>query len=149
MRKYSHAALVGLLTVAIVTGMNWLTIVHAKEELTFTPLVRPFAFAFEKPAVDYHKLCQAIAVAETGVGGVGCRDGTAIKRNNCVGIMTWKNGVRSPKYFKTHQDSINECAYIWKKSYKHFPDLALARKWTGGDNSAQWLATVRQKYSSL
>lgn len=64
--------------------------------------------------------------------------------------MAWdKDGNRFPRYFKSHADSQAACVAIWKKSYKDFPDIALARKWTGGDNAKQWLATVKQKYNSL
>lgn len=97
------------------------------------------------PEVDYVKLCRAIAVAETS----GCQDGTAKKRNNCVGIMTWKNGYREPKYFPSHEASIQECAYIWEKSYKVFPTIKEAHKWTGNDNAKGWLAIVTKKYNSL
>lgn len=147
MRK--HSILIGLLTVAIVTGMNWLTIVHAKEELTFTPLVRPFAFVFKEPKPDYEKLCKAIAVAETS----GCTDGTAIKRKNCHGIMAWKKvdgkTVRYPRYFNSYAESQAACVALWKRAYVHFPDMALATKYTGGDDTETWLKNVIVTYNSL
>jgi hypothetical protein len=64
--------------------------------------------------------------------------------------MAWDaDGNRFPRYFKSHAESQAACVAIWRKSYKHFPDLALAKKWTGGDNPAGWLATVTKKYNSL
>lgn len=96
--------------------------------------------------VNYDKLCRAIAVAETS----GCTDGTAIKRKNCHGIMAWdKNGNRFPRYFKSHADSQKMCIDIWKRAYKHFPDISLAKKWTGNDKAQTWLSIVTAKYYSL
>ena len=96
--------------------------------------------------VDYDKLCKAIAVAETS----GCTDGTAIKRKNCHGIMAWDSqGNRYPRYFKSHAESQAACIALWKRAYVHFPDIKLATKWTGGDNSKIWLSIVKSKYNSL
>lgn len=72
---------------------------------------------------------------------------------NCHGIMAYKieNGVkiRFPRYFKSHAESQATCVAIWKKSYVVFPDLELAKRWTGGDNSKSWLSIVTQKYNSF
>lgn len=162
MRK--HSILIGLLTVTIVTGMNWLTIVHAKEELTFTPLVRPFAFALKEPKVDLDKLSKAVACAETSCG----KDGTARKRLNLHGVMCWDaNGKRYPCTFKSAADSHARFKAIWsnpKSYYKgQMPDLRLATTWVCGpkhptgkncghnevDNPSNWLATVKTVYNSL
>lgn len=93
--------------------------------------------------LDLDKLAHAVAYAETG----HCKDGTAIKRNNCFGIMQWnKQGVRSPKWYSTKEESFQDFKRIWSKHYKRFPDLALANKWTGSDNAAQWLRNVKHYY---
>lgn len=120
-------------------------VVSAREVLSFMPRVTVNRLRMDMP-VNYDKLCKAIAVAETS----GCTDGTAIKRKNCHGIMAWdKDGNRFPRYFKSHDDSQKMCIEIWKRSYKKFPDIALAKKWTGNDKSNTWLSIVTQKYYSL
>ncbi len=95
-----------------------------------------------KPTLDLDKLAIAVSFAETG----GCKDGTAIKRNNCFGIMQWNNGKRSPRYFNSQKESFDEFKRIWNKSYKVFPTFALAQKWTGNDNPYNWLNTVNKHY---
>lgn len=93
--------------------------------------------------LDLDKLAYAVSVAETS----GCTDGTALRRNNCHGIMAWdKNGKRYPRYFKTKAESFVEFKRIWKRSYKIFPTYSLAVKWTGDENAARWLAIVKEKY---
>ena len=94
-------------------------------------------------SLDLDKLAYAVSMAETG----GCKDGTALKRHNCFGIMQWdKKGLRSPKWYNTKEESFADFKRIWSKSYKRFPDLALARKWTGNDNPATWLKNVKHYY---
>ena len=93
---------------------------------------------------DLDKLANAVATAETGL----CKDGTARKRNNCHGIMQWHKGIRSPRHFKTTEDSFIAFKEIWAKSYKRYPDISLARKWTGNDHAQRWLNTVNQYYNS-
>lgn len=97
--------------------------------------------------LDLDKLAIAVSVAETG----GCKDGTALKRNNCFGIMQWdKQGRRSPKYYKTKEESFVDFKRIWsnpKGWYKgRFPDEFLASKWTGNDNPQSWLKNVKSVY---
>jgi len=95
-------------------------------------------------SLDLDKLAFAVSMAETG----GCKDGTAIKRNNCFGIMQWnKAGVRSPKYYKTQADSFADFKKIWSKHYKIFPNTHLAAKWTGNDNPVTWLKNVTHYYN--
>ncbi len=93
-------------------------------------------------SVDYDKLAYAISCAETSCG----KDGTAIHRANCCGIMMWNEAGRHPKYFTHYQDSLKETAKIWQQYYVRFPDQALATKWTGNDHPDRWLAVVRSKY---
>lgn len=94
---------------------------------------------------DLDKLAHAVAFAETG----HCTDGTAIKRNNCFGIMSWdKNGNRYPRYFKSHEESFTEFKRIWVKYYGRFPDKKLADKWTGKDKPDSWLQNVTTYYNS-
>lgn len=94
---------------------------------------------------DLDRLAHAVACAETSCG----RDGTAIHRNNHFGIMCWKkDGSRFPCYFDSKAESYAAFKRIWAKSYKSFPDMAMARRWTGDDNAESWLHTVRVVYSS-
>lgn len=98
-----------------------------------------------KQDLDLDKLSHAVAFAETG----HCKDGTAIKRNNCFGIMQWdKKGNRSPRYFKTQEEGFEAFKLIWKKSYKKFPDINLAIKWTGNDSPKTWLKNVTTYYNT-
>jgi hypothetical protein len=91
------------------------------------------------------KVCKAISVAETG----GCSDGTAKKRMNCHGIMTWKKGHREPKYYKSQEESHLDCQRIWKTYYGKLPNMKLAIKWTGADNASNWLRNFYLSYNSL
>ena len=96
------------------------------------------------PAVtDYDpvKLCRAIAGHETA----GCTTGVGPTHNNCVGM---KPGGKFKRYATT-EDSIHDCARVWQAYYGRFPDLALARKWSGSDRAEQWLANVKYFYSTL
>jgi hypothetical protein len=94
--------------------------------------------------LDIDKLSVAVALAETS----GCKDGTAKKRKNCHGIMTWnKSGARSPKYFKNFDESYAEFKKIWQKGYKIYPTRSMAIKWTGNDKPCIWLRTVDISYT--
>lgn len=112
---------------------------------TLKPIVEKEAQP-EVKSLSYNldKLSRAVAFAETG----GCKDGTAKKRNNCHGIMTWKSGKRSPAYFSNFEASHAAFKKIWMKSYKVYPTLKQARKWTGNDHPERWLHAVNQYYNS-
>lgn len=123
---------------------------HAKIEIPFKKVAKPNMVKqpVTKVDVDYKKLAKAISCAETSCG----RDGTAIHRNNCCGVMKFwidENGVRqrSPKYYKKYDDSLEEVAAIWEKHYVHFPDATLAKKWTGNDHADTWLNNVVVAYN--
>lgn len=93
--------------------------------------------------LDYDKLFHAVSVAESG----GCTSNIAKRTNNCCSIMAWtKSGKRYVRVYPSVE--ANKAAFIalWKKHYKIFPTPALAKKYTGGDNAARWLATVKQHY---
>jgi hypothetical protein len=94
---------------------------------------------------DIDRLALAVSYAETG----GCKDGTALKRNNCHGIMDWKNGKRSPRWFNSQQDSFETFKSIWLEHYKCYPTIKEAIIWTGNDKPYEWLATVNHYYNSL
>ncbi len=100
--------------------------------------------ALRNNQIDYEKLAHAIAFAETG----GCKDSTAKKRNNCVGIMVWNHGQRSPAYFASQNESIEKAKQIWMKSYILYPNQKLAAKWTGNDHPDRWITAVNQYYNS-
>ena len=92
--------------------------------------------------LNLDKLAYAVAVAETG----DCTTGMGVTKNNCFGIMTWPNGVRTGKWYPNKEASYEDFKRIWKKSYKRFPDYYLADKWTGGDSVNDWLTNVRAAY---
>jgi hypothetical protein len=121
----------------------------AAEYLSFGPLPAvQIKFDFpEKADYDIDKLAYAISFAETA----SCTDGTAVKRKNCFGIMWWPKGKgsRTPKTYKTHEESYADFKRIWVKSYGKFPDKALAIRWSGNDNADSWLKNVTFKYNSL
>jgi len=92
--------------------------------------------------LNIDKLAYAVAQAETN----NCTKGASLSKNNCFGIMHWPNGKRQLKYYESPQDSYAEFKRIWTTHYKEFPDYRLADKYTGGDNTSQWLANVNKYY---
>lgn len=95
---------------------------------------------------DVAKLCRAIAEHETH----NCRDKTnSTAVNNCHGIRTWKNGVPHFKRFASRDGSYTDCERIWTAYYGRFPDLALAKKWSGNDKAQSWLNNVTHFYNTL
>lgn len=96
----------------------------------------------EGNTLDLDKLAYAVAVAETG----DCTEGMGVTKNNCFGIMTWPNGVRTGKWYPNKQASYEDFKRIWAKNYKRFPDFTLAHRWTGGDRVHTWLANVKRVY---
>ena len=70
-----------------------------------------------------------------------------VTKNNCFGIMHWPDGKRTGKTYLTRDDSYADFKRIWLKSYKTFPTLSMAVKWTGSDNSARWLGIVTNCYN--
>jgi len=60
--------------------------------------------------------------------------------------MTWASGTRQQKRYKTTQDSFEDFKRIWSKSYKIFPNIKLAKKWTGNDRPNTWLKNVTFYY---
>lgn len=92
--------------------------------------------------VDLDKLAYAVAMAETG----NCTKGAG-SVNNCQGIMEWSTGIRKLKVYKSKEDSYADFKKIWSKSYKTFPDLEMAKIWTGGDSPQTWLANLTYYYA--
>jgi hypothetical protein len=62
--------------------------------------------------------------------------------------MTWEKGYREPKWYGSHEESFADFKRIWSTYYKRFPDMALAKKWTGDDNAESWLRNVHAAYES-
>jgi len=92
---------------------------------------------------DIDKLAYAVAMAETG----NCTKGYGKTRNNCFGIMSWPNGRRTAKWYDSPEDSYNDFKRIWSEYYGSFPDYQMAKKWTGNDHPAIWLANVTEIYN--
>jgi hypothetical protein len=92
---------------------------------------------------DLDKLAHAVAVAETG----NCTTGMALTRNNCHGIMAWKNGRRYGRSFKTMGESFAAFKDLWTRLYGgRFPTMADARKYAGPTDASNWLANVTRVY---
>ena len=88
-------------------------------------------------------LAYAIAWQETH----DCRLGYGASHNNCMGIMWWPDGVRTPVKYNSKEDSYNAFYELWKRKYKKFPDIHLAKKWSGSDRSEAWLKNVYYTYN--
>lgn len=54
--------------------------------------------------------------------------------------------MREPKWYSNQSQSFAEFKYIWQKSYKRFPDIELADKWTGSHDEDHWLENVITAY---
>lgn len=115
-----------------------------KEVLHFNPTFPPKPKAKEaaKQSFSVQKLCKAIALHETG--GCTAKVGSALV-NNCHGIKGKKGFAR----YKTKAQSYSECERIWTSYYQRFPDLKLAKKWSGNDRAGSWLANVTHFYETL
>ncbi len=91
---------------------------------------------------DLDKLSIAVAMTETH----NCRDkvGSALY-NNCHGFrkngkfMRFNNTSESHAYFKQ----------LWARSYKSYPNMTLAKIYSGNDNPVNWLKNVNYYYNSL
>ncbi len=119
------------------------------ERLQFAPKVGGYDIKIPISDIDYMRVAKAISCAETSCG----RDGTAVHRNNCCGVMRfWKdekgNRQRAPKYYKKYEDSLHETARIWEEHYKELPNIALAKKWTGNDSPNIWMKNFYVAYNS-
>lgn len=111
------------------------------------PPVAPIVEKQAQPEVqsldyDLDKLSWAVAMHETH----NCADkvkGGAALYNNCHGFrkkgkfMRFNSPEESHAYFKK----------LWAKSYKSFPDLRLARIYSGNDNPTNWLKNVNYYYN--
>ena len=91
---------------------------------------------------DIDKLADCVSLAETW----RCTKGMWVTRNNCFGIMHRPNGKRQGRNYATKEDSFEDFKRIRLKSYKIYPNLELAKKWTGNDNDQIRLNTVNYCY---
>ena len=96
-------------------------------------------------SVNLDKLAKAVARHETG--DCTAPVGSALV-NNCFGIVSYTGG-RHFKRYATKEESYEDFKRIWATYYKRFPDLAMARKYSGNDRAEQWLANVTSAYNSL
>lgn len=124
------------------------------EELSFHPQLPDVRFrlpvAATPPVVakrlDLDKLAKAVARHETA----SCTKGAGKTHNNCFGIMQWnKKGQRSFKRYAAREDSFKDFKRIWAAYYGRFPDLKLAKKFSGNDRPQQWLSNVTTFYNAL
>jgi hypothetical protein len=77
------------------------------------PVPKPTVRKSHTVEFDIDKFAHAVARHETG----DCKKGNSAQRNNCFGIMTWKNGKRSFRTFKTKEESYVEFKRIWSTHY--------------------------------
>ena len=94
---------------------------------------------------DVHKLVRAIGLHETK----GCTIGSGATHNNPGGVMTWHRGFREFKYYNSCDEGYNDMARIWSTYYKAFPNLALAKKYSGNDRPDAWLSNVTHFYKQI
>ena len=89
---------------------------------------------------DTSRLCDAIGYAETGNGK------TAKEETNLWNMYHWQEGTRKLQAFATVELGKERCQTLWDRNYGRFPDLALAKRYTGDDNAEHWLRIVCHKY---
>jgi len=99
-------------------------------------------------SVDMDKLSYCVAIAETG----DCTAGMGITKNNCFGIMVFPATGRTGKWYNTKEESYADFKRIWNKSYVKFsdtgfPTYAMAKTWTGDDDTQTWLNNVTNCYN--
>lgn len=91
-------------------------------------------------ALDYDRLAYAVAMTETA----NCTKGVGKSLSNCFGIRSGKGYKR----YNSPEESYADFKRIWKKYYKRYPDMKLARKYCP-PNAAKWLKTVNYYYSKI
>ncbi len=103
---------------------------------------------FSKPfysSYDVNRLVRAIGMHETK----GCTIGSGRTHNNPGGVMTWATGARKFKYYNSCEEGYNDMVRIWRRYYKDFPNLRLAKKWSGSDRANAWLNNVTYFYNTI
>jgi len=93
-------------------------------------------------SLNLEKLSAAVAAAETG----GCRFGYGATHNNCHGIKNFYTGemIKFPDKKKSHA----AFKKLWARKYKKFPNLRLAKIYTGNDRAKTWLKNVTNYYNN-
>ena len=56
---------------------------------------------------------------------------------------------RTPKRYKTINDSYKDCEKIWGLYYKQLPNIKLASRWTGNDHPNHWLNNFYYYYNKF
>jgi len=95
----------------------------------------------EGKRLDMDRLARAVASAESS----GCRSPVALRTNNCHGITLHGEYVQ----FSSTAESFSMFKRIWAKSYKTFPDHALAARYSSEGAADEWLCNVESVYLSL
>ncbi len=93
---------------------------------------------------DLDKLSMAVAMTETH----NCKDkvkGGSALYNNCHGFR--KNGKFMR--FNSIEESHAYFKQLWARSYKSYPNLRLAKIYSGNDNPTNWLKNVNYYYNTL
>jgi len=96
---------------------------------------------------DLEKLAKAVALHETN----DCTKGnSAIIHKNAFGIRECYGGrCYGFKTYRNCEESFLDFERIWSSYYNKFPDIELARKYSGNDRADSWLRNVKNFYSTL
>ena len=89
--------------------------------------------------LDLDKLAYAVSMQESS----GCNSYIARMYNNCHGIR--RNGTW--QHYSTQQDSFNDFKDIWQRLYGGFPNLKMAKRYSGNDRAKIWLKNVTYFYN--
>lgn len=94
-----------------------------------------------------NRIAYAVAVSETG----NCTKGSGVSKNNCFGIMGWKDGKRFLRKYETKEASFYAFKKIWEEKYGgEIPNEKTAWKWVCGANAKTcpeaeiWLKNVKE-----
>lgn len=116
----------------------------SEQELTFN-LEPPTEYNWT--LLDLDKLAWAVAMHETGYC-TNLGSPTANARNNCWGIMTWKNGPRELKTYSTTNEGSEDFKRIWARYYGGLPTYQDAEKYSGKDRAQAWYYNVLWAYNN-
>jgi len=116
------------------------------KDLTFY-FLSPYESPYNQPFVfyDVNRLADAVAEYETSYC-TNINSPTANQKNNCWGIMTWKNGFRELKRYASIEDGKMDFIRIWTEGYGRLPTIKDAIKYSGKENYLVWWQQVMKNY---
>ena len=141
--KENKGEMFGLIIVwSAIISIILFTCSPAKADMRFN-LNPPTTHNWTIERLDLDKLVRSIAMHETK----GCTIGSGASHNNPGGVMTWKTGTRKFKYYNNCEEGYEDMKRIWRTYYKTYPNIALAKKWSGNDRAHSWLRNVNYWYN--